>query len=63
LNAALVAQGWALAYRKYSKDYVDQETEARTHSRGMWGGAFVEPWAWRRGARLPNLAARNGGSS
>lgn len=52
VNAWLVAEGWALAYRRYSADYVDEEASARTAHRGMWRGEFVVPWDWRRGARL-----------
>ena len=32
LNAWMVAQGWAVAYRKYSTDYVSQETAAKAAS-------------------------------
>ena len=49
INAALVAQGWALAYRQFSDDYVTQEGEAREAGLGMWRGWFVDPWDWRRG--------------
>ncbi|MCY4608070.1 MAG: thermonuclease family protein [bacterium] len=52
LNAWLVDQGWALAYRRYAEDYVGQEEEARTERRGIHLGEFVEPWNWRRGGRL-----------
>ena len=52
LNAWLVAQGWALAYREYSDDYVSQEDQARSNKRGIHRGDFVEPWDWRRGERL-----------
>ena len=52
LNAWLVANGWALAYRQYSEDYVDEEEEARSNRRGMHRGEHVEPWNWRRGARI-----------
>jgi len=52
VNGWLVAQGLALAYRKYSRDYVGQEEEARRDGRGIWAGRFVAPWDWRRGARL-----------
>ncbi len=52
LNEWLVSEGWALAYRRYSQDYVDEEHEARTARRGIWRGEFVAPWDWRRGARL-----------
>ena len=48
INAEMVRRGWALAYRRYSKDYVDEEAEARGRSAGMWAGEFVEAWEWRR---------------
>ena len=52
LNAWLVANGWALAYRQFSEDYADEEAQARAHRLGMHRGQFVDPWNWRRGARL-----------
>ena len=48
LNAELVRKGWALAYRRYSKDYVSIEQEAQNDARGMWVGEFETPWKWRR---------------
>ena len=51
LNAALVRQGWALAYRRYSKDFVDDEAEARRNKRGLWAGRFTAPWDWRKERR------------
>ena len=48
LNTWMVRQGWAVAYRRYSRDYVADEDMARTGRRGMWRGEFVMPWAWRR---------------
>ena len=53
INAEMVRLGHALAYRKYSTAYVAQEREARARRRGLHRGAFVDPWAWRRGQRLP----------
>lgn len=51
LSAWLVSQGWALAYVRYSRDYVDEENNARATKRGIWRGTFMPPWAWRgRGA-------------
>jgi endonuclease YncB( thermonuclease family) len=47
LNAWLVQQGWAVAFRKYGTDYIPQEDEARLARRGMWVGAFEMPWDWR----------------
>ncbi len=52
INAVMVAQGWALAYRQFSDDYVGQEGKAREAGLGMWRGRFVAPWDWRRGGRL-----------
>ncbi len=52
LNAWMVLQGLALAYRRYSLDYVDQETDAQLARRGVWATRFVLPWEWRRGKRL-----------
>lgn len=44
----MVSNGWALAYRRYSKDYVDEEADAKTAKRGLWAGEFMKPWMWRR---------------
>ena len=52
LNEWLVSQGWALAYRRYSKRYILQEETARKKRRGIWAGRFTKPWQWRRGKRL-----------
>ena len=52
LNAWLVDERWALAYRQYSQDYVDEEEQARARKRGIHRGEFVEPWSWRHGDGL-----------
>lgn len=52
LNAWMVRQGWALAYRRYSTDYIAAEEAARQDGAGVWAGSFTPPWDWRRGARL-----------
>ena len=44
LNAKMVGNGWALAYRKYSKDYVRAETFAKSRREGLWRGTFEPPW-------------------
>ena len=51
LSAWMVAQGLALAYRRYSMDYVDQEAGARAARRGIWGATFERPWEWRKRQR------------
>jgi endonuclease YncB( thermonuclease family) len=48
INEWLVAQGLALAYRRYSLDYVAAEDQAREAGRGIWAGTFEPPWDWRR---------------
>lgn len=58
LNAKMVREGWALAYRRYGKDYIPQETQARAASSGLWQGQFVEPWEWRKQSREAAWEAR-----
>jgi len=58
LNALMVRDGWALAYRRYGKDYIPEETEARSSGSGMWRGQFVEPWEWRKSRREQAWEAR-----
>ena len=48
INAEMVLQGWALAYQRYSKDYVDEEARAMDDHAGMWLGEFLTPWDWRK---------------
>ena len=51
MGAWLVSSGNALAFRRYSLDYVADEDAARMAGRGVWQGRFVMPWEWRRGVR------------
>ena len=48
INEQMVADGWALAYRRYSTDYVRAETLAKSRREGMWRTEFVPPWIWRK---------------
>jgi endonuclease YncB( thermonuclease family) len=52
INAWIVRNGWALAYRHYSKKYVNEENLARSNMTGIWSSHFIKPWEWRRGKRL-----------
>ena len=52
LNAWMVKNGWALAYIKYSKKYLNEQQYAKKKGLGIWKGQFVAPWDWRRGKRL-----------
>lgn len=47
LNRWMVAAGWAVAYRKYSLDYVGDEEQAHLAEVGLWAGTFDMPWDWR----------------
>lgn len=44
----LVEQGLAVAYRRYSHDYIASEDKARSAGSGMWGGTFQMPYEWRK---------------
>ena len=48
INKELVRNGWALAYRDYSKDYVPDEEFAQENNLGMWKGTFIQPKKWRK---------------
>ncbi len=47
LGGEQVRAGWAVAYRRYSRRYGDDEDEARRARRGIWQGTFEKPWDWR----------------
>ena len=47
-GAYLVAKGLAVAYVKYSKIYVSQQSAARKARLGLWAGPFEMPWDWRK---------------
>lgn len=46
--AKIVYAGWAVAYTKHTRVYVDYEREAAEARRGLWSGRFYKPWDWRR---------------
>lgn len=48
INEWLVEQGHALAYRRYSTDYVPNEINARKARRGVHVGKHLKPWEVRR---------------
>ncbi len=47
----LVDEGLALAYRRYSADYIEAENVARERGAGAWAGSFDRPEQWRRRGR------------
>lgn len=47
LNRAMVASGYAVAYRHYSTAYVSAEESAKVNKRGIWVGTFEMPSHYR----------------
>jgi len=48
LNQWMVRNGFAIAYRRYSKKYVSDEEFAKENKLGLWQGKFMEPEKWRK---------------
>ena len=48
LNQWMVRNGYAIAYRRYSKKYVPDEDFAKKNKLGLWQGKFVNPEKWRK---------------
>ena len=49
INAQMVANGYAWAYRKFSKKYTAQESKAKKQGLGLWQDKEpTPPWEWRR---------------
>jgi len=48
LSSYLVRSGYAFAYRKYSKKFIEDENYAKTNNLGMWSMKFEYPWDFRK---------------
>ena len=48
LNKWMVRNGFAVAYRRYSKDYIEDEEYAKKNKIGLWSGNFIHPEKWRK---------------
>ena len=48
LNKWMVINGYAVAYRRYSKDYIEDENYAKQNKIGLWSGNFIHPEKWRK---------------
>tara|TARA_B100001248_G_C27282074_1_gene408207 strand:- start:18 stop:521 length:504 start_codon:yes stop_codon:yes gene_type:complete len=48
LNKWMVRNGYAVAYKRYSKDYVRDEEYAKKNKLGLWEGTFIMPEKWRK---------------
>ena len=53
VNRAMVASGYAVAFRRYSSDYVSAEDSARANKRGIWAGTFQMPSDFRHAGDAP----------
>ena len=51
LSKYLVRNGYAFAYRKYSKKFIEDERYARENKLGLWSMTFEYPWEYRRKLR------------
>ena len=48
LNRWMVRNGYAVAYRRYSKQYILDENFAKEEKLGLWRGNFIKPEKWRK---------------
>ena len=48
INKHMVRNGWAIAYRYYSLDFVEDEKLAEKDKIGLWQGKFQEPYLYRK---------------
>ena len=48
LSSFLVRSGYAFAYRKYSKKFIEDEEFARANKLGLWSMKFQFPWDFRK---------------
>ena len=44
----MVRNGHAIAYVKYSKDYIQDQNYAKKNKLGLWSGIFIYPEKWRK---------------
>lgn len=56
MQAWLVANGWAMAFRQFSHQYVPFEDQARRDRLGIWSSEFTPPWQWRKETRSQSAA-------
>tara|TARA_B100000768_G_C11230683_1_gene354902 strand:- start:441 stop:911 length:471 start_codon:yes stop_codon:yes gene_type:complete len=48
INKWMVRNGYAVAYKRYSEDYILDENFAKTNKLGLWSGSFLKPEKWRK---------------
>jgi endonuclease YncB( thermonuclease family) len=57
VNRFMVANGFAVAFRRYSSDYVSAEETAKANRRGIWAGTFTMPSEVRAADRASRQAS------
>ncbi|MFN4143808.1 thermonuclease family protein [Aestuariivirga sp.] len=60
INREMVRMGWALAYRRHSRQHAEAESQAREARRGLWQGRFERPESWRQRHRQQARPLRSG---
>jgi endonuclease YncB( thermonuclease family) len=67
VQAALVRNGWAMDWPRYSDGaYASEQAAARSERIGIWAGTVQPPWEWRadqRQVRQPDVAPLIGTST
>ena len=48
LNQYMVQNGWAVAYRYYSDEFIKNEEIAKKNKAGIWQGKFLDPYLYRK---------------
>ena len=51
----MVRNGYAVAYKKYSKKYLSVERDAKREELGLWKGKFDMPWIGEKMLKKINL--------
>lgn len=53
VNRTMVTTGYAVAFRRYSMEYISAEESAKAGKRGIWAGTFEMPHKYRNEAEAP----------
>ena len=60
LSKYLVRNGHAVAYRRYSMKFVEDEDYAKKNKLGLWSMSFDYPWDYRAKLRSKEISAKSG---
>ena len=51
ISEYMVKNGWAISYREFSSDYIEEEIHAHSNNLGIWSTKFSNPSEWRKNKR------------